>query len=339
MSRGLGALLVLLLSGLLAACQPHLAPPGSEPGTPRLESARESGTEHFVTADGLRLTMRSWLPVGPPRAVILALHGFNDYGTFIAPAAEAWKADGIATYAYDQRGFGTAPHRGLWAGAETYAADARAAAKVLAARYPATPLYLLGESMGGAIAIAVVTGGPELPVDGVILAAPSVWARADMPFTYRAGLYLASRTLPWLALRPSGIPVQASDNVEALRALGRDPLIIKRTRMDTLSGLVDLMDLAQRRAPELEVPALILYGEKDELVPPKAMQRLWERLPSPAHGTQTHALYPEGWHLLFKDLQAQTVIDDVAHWIEDPNRTLPSAADLNADGRLAVATD
>src|SRR3546814_13687678 len=60
---------------------------------------------------------------GPPAAIILALHGFNDYSrSFEAPAAY-WADRGIATYAYDQRGFGQTPHRGLWPGAARLIAD------------------------------------------------------------------------------------------------------------------------------------------------------------------------------------------------------------------------
>ena len=52
----------------------------------------------------------------PVRAVILALHGFNDYSNAFEGPGEVWAGHGIATYAYDQRGFGAAPERGLWPG-------------------------------------------------------------------------------------------------------------------------------------------------------------------------------------------------------------------------------
>src|SRR5919199_2038019 len=78
-------------------------------GSPRLEAQR------FVTADGAVLPLRRWLPEGAPKAVVLALHGFNDYSNGFAAPGPEWAAEGIATYAYDQRGFGAAPQRGQWA--------------------------------------------------------------------------------------------------------------------------------------------------------------------------------------------------------------------------------
>src|SRR5579883_1880038 len=171
---------------LLAASAPAMpqtirsAMPGPPPAATTMP--RFSG-DVFVTADGERLPLRRWLPQGPPRAVILALHGFNDYSQAFAEPAMAWAREGIATYAHDQRGFGAAPGRGRWWGTEALAADALAASGILRRRYPGVPLYLLGKSMGGAVAIVAVTGAAGLPapaVDGVILAAPAVQGRATM---------------------------------------------------------------------------------------------------------------------------------------------------------------
>ncbi len=322
--------LALFAGGALAACTPKLAPPGPEMGQPAIEAGKAGEIAIFLTEDGYRTTLREWLPEGEPDAVILALHGFNDHSTFIQPAAEIWQTQGIATYAYDQRGFGEGPNRGLWAGTEAYAKDAQALLTLLQERHPGSPLFLLGESMGGAIAVSALTmrGAPE--VQGLILSAPAVRSRDTLPWSYRTSLALISHSLPWLALKPSGVAVQASDNIEALRALGRDPLVIKRTRMDSVHGLVGLMDLAQERAILLDEPLLLLYGEKDELVPAKAVELFWSRLPADAGG-QRRATYPEGWHLLFKDMQAGTVIDDIAFWVKGQDRPLPSGADREVE--------
>ncbi len=46
-----------------------------------------------------------------------------------------------------------------------------------------------------------------------------------------------------------------SDNIEMLRALGKDPLVIKRTRIDALKGLVDLMSNAETALPAIPAEA------------------------------------------------------------------------------------
>src|ERR1035437_7929115 len=74
--------------------------------------------EAFILADGARLPYRAWLPQGEPEAVILALHGFNDSRNAWLLSAPHFAAAGFAVYAPDQRGFGSAPGRGRWPGAD-----------------------------------------------------------------------------------------------------------------------------------------------------------------------------------------------------------------------------
>jgi alpha-beta hydrolase superfamily lysophospholipase len=115
-----------------------------------------------------------------------------------------------------------------------------------------------------------------------------------------------------------------------LRALGADPLVLKHPRTDTLAGVVDLMSAALARAPRLAVPALILYGENDEIVPRDAVASFVDSLPANARRQQRVALYSRGYHMLLRDLQGPTVLADVAAWIHDRRAELPSGADSGA---------
>jgi alpha-beta hydrolase superfamily lysophospholipase len=289
----------------------------------------------FVASDGAELPLRAWLPPDPaqrvkPKAVILAVHGFNEYShTFDLPG-RYWTRYGIATYAYDQRGFGAAPNPGYWAGADSMAKDLGEVARLLQERYPGTPIYYVGESMGAAIVMrALATHVAPMPA-GTILSAPAVWSRDYMPFYQRWTLWVASHVTPWLRLSGRGLGYVASDNNEVLRALGRDPLVIKETRTDTIKGLVDAMDKGMKATHELPGPALILIGAHDQIVPLKPQWAAVEQLPDPKH--QRVAYYKNGWHMLFRDLQAENVWVDVATWIADHNAPLPSQADAVADG-------
>ena len=329
--------LPLLLSAfalVCTTCAPTRIPPGPGATEPAIKTSGRSA--RLVMDDGASLRLRSWLPRdgAAPRAVILALHGFNDHSRAFQAPGLAWAKAGIATYAYDQRGFGDHEHAGLWAGQERMARDARTAAAVVAARHPGVPLYLLGESMGGAVALVAQAEAPIPEVAGTILSAPAVWARETMPSYQQAALWLFARVIPWGRLSGSGLGIQASDNVAMLRALGRDPLVIKRTRVDAIEGLTDLMSAALEAAPRFEVPALLLYGDKDEIMPRGPTLALWGALPEQADGLQRRALYETGWHMLLRDLQARTVRDDIAAWIADPAAPLPSGADRAAEAAL-----
>ena len=280
----------------------------------------------LVAPDGAHLPLRSWLPEGRPKAVVLGLHGFNDYSRAFTETGEWFAARGIGVYAYDQRGFGRGPHRGLWAGVETLTADLRIAAAVIKARHPDAPLYLLGVSMGGAVVMAALGEEPVIGADGAILAAPAVWGRAHMNPFQTALLWVSARTVPWMTLTGRGLKRQASDNVEMLRGLGRDPLVIKETRIDAIKGLVDLMDAAYEAAPQIKgTPVLLLYGQHDEIVPESPVLKVIQALPQ-GEGHRT-ALYKTGWHMLLRDIEAETVWRDISAWVVNRTAALPSGSD------------
>jgi alpha-beta hydrolase superfamily lysophospholipase len=331
----------LLLS---AGCAPtidedaRLAGVGTARAAPQTNPIpRFTGTS-FVAADGQVLPLRKWLPPGDSgggqiKAVILALHGFNDYSNAFEGPGEAWAKRGIATYAYDQRGFGAAPERGFWPGRAAFAADSATASRILRRLYPGVPLYLLGDSMGGAVAVVAMTresGTPVPDVDGVILTAPAVWGRATMDLLPRLALWGGVRLMPGLTLTGRGLEIKPSDNIPMLRALSRDPLVIKETRVDTIYGLVDLMDAALDSASLLDVPLLVMYGAKDEIVPKAPIRRFVGSLPPECRHRAKLAWYEDGYHMLLRDLEGPIVAADVANWVLTPAAPLPSGADRTA---------
>ncbi len=325
--RAVIAAALLVLSG----CAVPLAyPPGPGVTEPVLED------DHFVAPDGARLPLHQWTPDGPVKAVLIALHGFNDYGRFVAEGARLLSAGhGVKTYSIDQRGFGGAPHRGKWAGRRAYGADLTALATCLGKRHPGLPLFVLGESFGGAVGLTAAADGTPPGVDGYILAAPAVWGRAAMPWYQRLSLWIGAHTIPTAALSGRGLSRKPSNNIEMLRRLGRDPKVIKETRVETIYGLVNMMDDALAAAPRFRAPALILYGGKDDIVPREPMLRLVAGLPREAVGRQRFALYEEGHHMLLRDEKPDVYWRDIAAWMRDRTAPLPSGADIR--GASAVA--
>jgi alpha-beta hydrolase superfamily lysophospholipase len=312
----------LLGAAALTACAPAAAPPGP----PSTAPAMAQGT--FVMQDGMRLPYRAWLPEGEPWAVVLALHGFNDSRDAWELPAPEFAAAGVALYAPDQRGFGATTARGLWPGADALADDAQMMAALLRARHPGARLVLMGESMGGAVLMHLATRGAALAVDGLVLLAPAVWGRAAMNWFMQGGLWFVATFVPGMTVsRPPALVVRvvASDNIEALRALGRNPLTIRATRFDTLRGLVDLMDLALAAAPRFpDMPALFLYGAKDTIIPAAATRTLWAQLP---RGQVRRSYYPNGYHLLPRDLGRAVPIGDILAWLRAPTAALPSGGE------------
>ncbi len=319
----------VLLLNLLSGCMPMTYPPGAKNTTAQL------GGNIFVTEDGTNLPFRHWLPETAPHAIIIALHGFNDYSHFFQQPGEYFSKLGIASFAYDQRGFGAAPKRGLWAGGEAYTHDLHTLVQLVKQRYPDLPVYLLGESMGGAIIITAMSQTNMPGVDGIILVAPALWARSTMPWYQTSLLWTLAHSMPWLTLTGKGVKVMPSDNIEMLRALGRDPWVIKATRVETVYGLTNLMDEAFNSAPLLHANTLMLYGEKDEIIPKKPTYAFLQKFLATDATDKTVAFYQQGYHMLLRDLQAPTAWKDIAEWINNKPEKLPSGADNRAKEVLA----
>ena len=280
-------------------------------------------TPHFedqvlVARDGTRLPLREWdSEQGPPQAVIIALHGMSDYSNAFDMPGKEWAKRGITTLAIDQRGFGKAPNPGLWAGGDAMRSDLNDFTIAAHARFPGVKIFALGESMGGAVLLSDMASAFPPAVDGAVLVSPAVWSRADMPALYRVALFMVAHITPGIILTNSAashvVTIVPSDNIPMLIALGKDPLFQKKTRADTLYGLVNLMSEARTAPEHLTAPPPILYlhGEKDQVIPAEPAEATIKALARHADVRE----YPDGYHMLLRDLEGPKVQDDVADWI------------------------
>ena len=328
MIRSLAALFcTLALTLALAACatpaiQPTLMPAAAFTG-PAIEDRA------LVMDDGARLPLARWTPTdgSEPWAVLIALHGMNDSRASFRLAGPWWAERGIETWAIDQRGFGQAPGRGVWAGETRMTEDVRTAVLIARARYPRATIAVVGESMGGSVAVAAFGSDRPPQADRVILLAPGVWGWTAQGPLNSSALWIAARVAGPRAVEAPEWAIRdhpASDNRLELFRNGRDPNSIIATRFDTLYGLVDLMQSASVRLGRIQAPTLLLYGANDNVVEKDPMRRALEQAGErPEFRT---GYYPDGWHILNRDLQAETMYRDVEAWLRDANAPLPSGA-------------
>ena len=265
--------------------------------------------------DGYHLPLSRWEADGNTHAVVLSLHGLNDYSFAFDNLGRHLSSRGITVIAYDQRGFGNTDGVGLWHGSERLSADLVTMTTLLRQHYGDVPLYLLGESMGGAVVLTSLASAP-LDVAGTVLVAPAVWTRDSMPYYQRIALWLAAHTIPGNQVTGEGLDIKPSDNTDMLKALGRDERVIKATRIDVLYGLSNLMDNAMLLSDNVPGNILLLYGEQDEIIPAPPTCELIERLSHNGSTRLSAIIYEDGYHMLTRDLQAAVVLEDIAIWIE-----------------------
>jgi acylglycerol lipase len=280
---------------------------GLENQTPQLTA------DSFITRDGLHLPLREW-DAKEPIAILIALHGMSDYSEAYDMPGPWWAEHGITTIAYDQRGFGHAPNPGIWAGGDVMRQDLDDCIEAAHAKFPGIPVFAVGESMGGAELLSALASDRPPRIDGAILAAPAVWSRDDMPLSYRVVLWLGAHIVPSMHVSGNGLHIVASDNFPMLRKLARDPYFQHDSRVDQVYGLVNMMDAAHDAPAKLSdpPPILLLHGEKDQLVPLESTKETIAALGPRADVRD----YPNGFHMLMRDLDREIVWKDVDDWIK-----------------------
>ena len=313
---------MLIFAVGVAGCAPTVIPAGKPLHQPAIQDDR------YVAADGTALKLAVWPATAGaeklPKAVILGIHGFGDYRNAWQEPAKIWADEGITTYAFDQRGFGSSPTRGRWAGTPTMVQDIKAMVKLIGARHPGVPLYLAGESMGGALVLA--TAGPDTEVEGLILVAPALRSRDTLGPLLTGGMTFLAHAVPWFPSGPTSIDFQPTDNPDTIEKMRKDPMILRNMRFDLGYGLLEAMDAAKEAAPAVAKPYLMQHGLGDRLVPLTSVQSAIEIMP---RRDDSHlAFYREGFHMLLRDKKGAVVAKDVVAWINDKNAALPSGADV-----------
>ena len=310
---GYRGVVFLLIALLLTGCiGPKTQPLNHQVITPTFNS------NHFISDDGYRLPFRQYFPDQAPDTIVIALHGFNDYSIAFEKLCQAMLRAKIACLAYDQRGFGATRHTGLWPPEGRLQRDLEAVVTLVRHRYPEARIFLSGESMGAAVIMTALASDAyrvDENITGAILLAPAVWARATQPWYQRWLLSLAVYTVPGWKPTGEGLEIQATDNIEALRKMARDPLVIKATRIDAIYGLTNLMDKALEVSGSLRSDTLVMYGERDEVIPKSPTCEMLAAMKTKAVPFD-FVLYPEGYHMLSRDLQAEQVFKDMIQWMQ-----------------------
>ena len=321
-SAGL-ALLIAITFGFLAACVTPATLKAlklENPPMPQLDP----DANRMISFDGAELGLTVWETDEPPEIVIVGVHGMNDYANAFHMAAPYWAERGVKTYAYDQRGFGRSVGRGQWPEEELMREDLRTAVQLVKDEHPDAVLAVVGISMGGAMTMTAF--GSERPpegVDRVVFSGPGLRGWGSIPFVQRVALWTSVRVRPgWVVRPPRFVKIEPSDNIEMLQRLWTDPLGIRNNQIEQVHGVVSLMENAHQAAPKLPIdtPMLLTYGARDIVIPENGVRRTAKHLPDHVRT----AYYPEGYHMLLRDLQAETVFDDVLSFLRDPIAPLPS---------------
>lgn len=262
-------------------------------------------------AGGLRIFWQAWLPDATPRAVVVLAHGASEHSDRYRHVASRLVADGYAVYAIEHRGHGRSDGpRALIDRIGNAVSDLDDLVVLAGGENPGGPVFLLGHSMGGAIAVSYALAHQNR-LHGLVLSAPLAAVEAAPP-PMRVAARVLSTLIPKLPL----FPIDPS-------LISRDPAVVDEYRQDplvhhgklpvrTVAELASAIDSFPRRVPAITVPALIMYGTADRLCPPAGSLMLSERI-----GSQDKVLksYEGLYHEIFNEPEQDQVLNDLCSWL------------------------
>lgn len=263
---------------------------------------------------GLQAFVRSWRPDAATRGVVQVVHGMAEHGGRYARLASALAGRGFATYAHDLPGHG--PHaqvRGHFAdrrGWRVAIASIREVQRLVQREQPGKPLFLLGHSMGGQIALAyALDHGAGLA--GLVLSAPAL-ASDEVPTAAVPVLRLLTRVAP--KLRPVGIDTtKISKDPAVVAAYRTDPLVHHgKPTLGLALRLVDQFAPLLRRSADLRLPVLLQHGEADVLTNPAGSRAFADACGSP---DLTVHHYDGLWHEIYNEPEREQPLADLRGWL------------------------
>jgi alpha-beta hydrolase superfamily lysophospholipase len=276
-----------------------------------LDPAARLRSGGFVATDGEDIPYRLW-QANAPRAFALLLHGACDYSGAFDEIGPLFAARGITALAIDQRGFGATSTRGKWRGKNRMIRDAVEAVGYLRQRYGDTlPVFLVGESMGAALAVHVAARAADLGLAGLVLSAPGAISGAWR----RMFGTVITRVLRFFAPH-SGIVVERLSAWDftpaaAIRLLS-DPMVMRRIRPAALLGLFKLSRSAVDEAEHVRIPVLTLVGTREDVLRLDCIRRLYDGLA----GDKDWKSFPGGPHLLLHWKHSDRVLEKVFSWLD-----------------------
>ncbi len=260
---------------------------------------------------GLETLVRAWVPGGRPKAVVVGVHGFAEHSGRYSHVGCFLAERGFSLYMYDLRGHGLSKGvRGYVDSFNQFIEDTVAFLRLVAEEAGGVKPFLLGHSMGGLIAVhAAARLGGE--ISGLITSGAAVELRVGAA----TGLLLKLLS----TLRPSGrtrLPVAVSclskDGEVAAKYLA-DHLVFKDPTYRLLAEFGKGVSEVWNAVGRISVPALIMHGEDDCLVPPTASRKLYDKLPSP---DKTLKMYRGLKHEIFNEIEKEVVLKDLSEWLE-----------------------
>lgn len=268
--------------------------------------------DNFKGVRNLQIYYQAWLPAGAVKAVLLVIHGIGEHSGRYSNVADYFVPLGYAVYALDHIGHGKSAGRREFVDRFTDFTDTLAIyLKFVAGWQEGKPIFILGHSMGGTIALTYLLDH-QRDFTGALISAPAVMVGQTItPVTITLGKILA-RLAPRLGLISLDANALSRD-LHVVEAYLNDPLVFHgKTPARLGAELLSAMQRITAGAGRLTLPLLVLQGAADTLVDPAGAQMLYEKAGS---SDKTIRIYDGLYHEVFNEPEREHVLKDVEEWL------------------------
>lgn len=270
-------------------------------------------SRELAAPDGVRLRWLSWR-AAPERAVLLLSHGLGEHAGRYAAFARDLNAHGITVHAIDHRGHGRSGGPRAYAPRfERLTDDFELFRRAAVADVPAGgPVFLLGHSLGGLIAIRYLQTHPEAGFRGAILSAPLLGVKL-VPARWKTALSgVLSRLLPRLPIRNEIDPRELSSDPAYVRSYREDPLVHDVMTPRLYTELMAAIPRAFAERDRMALPLLFLSPGADSIVDEALVLRFAREM----RGDVTIREYPGFHHESLNELDRARPVGDVLAWLD-----------------------
>ena len=250
---------------------------------------------------------------GETRLSLVMVHGYSAHCGLYRHVGTAFASAGIAVTQFDCRGHGrSSGRRGHIVDFDEYVNDLAAVAEWARQQDPGKPWDLLGQSMGGAVSLAFVLTRTKTEGPGRLVL-PSPWLKLKMkvPAPKQMAANVAARVFPTFTM-PNGLTAEnVSRNPLVLAGFDKDPLVHHVATAGWFMATLRAQARIRLRAKELGVPTLMLLAGNDRIVANEANLAFAREA-----GTIVEVrTYPEVFHEMFLDPEADAVVADISTWL------------------------
>jgi len=270
----------------------------------------------FDGAGGVRIFYQRWIPEACDRVMVIA-HGLGEHSGRYGNVVEYFTPRGFAVYALDHRGHGrSGGKKGHIGSFDEYLDDLDRLVRIAASDEEGKPLFLVGHSLGGLIALSYALTRPER-LDGLIVSSSALKLAVDVP-AWKAVLgKFFSRFIPTFTMGNELNPDDVSRDAAVVAAYKADPLVHDRVSARFFQEFVGAMERAHRDAHKLALPSLVLQAGADRLVDPDGSRAFYAKI---THKDKALKVYEGLYHEIYNEAERGEVFADMEQWLEGRGR-------------------